>query len=675
NCLKEANSLSKALEVYDQAARIDSADSDLQLQYGHLYKKMRRLDDAFVAYQLAFKYDPSNKDAANELDHFGGPVDIFPLVKGKDKISTNIIWLDVSDFIQYAKCNVSLSGIQRVIANLVIYIKQTELKGYKIIPVIPDYNERKILTVSMDIFLKIISEFDKLNVDRGAIDGHINNILNNRFEVTPKKGDVLVIAGAFWIYPNYDAIIELRKTGMLLGLFIHDLIQVRMPEYVEKAAHDQFVIQLSDILDLADFVLANSEYVAEDVRTYIAQYKNYTLPVQAVVLPTELRGHIEGTLPKNLDILSVAQTEYVICVSTIEIRKNHTLLIKCWEKLREEFGEKTPNLVFVGKWGWEIENLKSYLFEKGYLGDWLFIFNGISDTEMEYLYKHSLFSVYPSFAEGFGLPIGESLVYGKPCIASNTTSMPEVGGDFVRYINPFDWQESYPVIRDIIANRNDLMQWQERIRRDFRPKTWKQFCNEFYQAVFLFAQNIQSGIPRPFCLLPEGEFILGGLHDILSMSRQNEKIITFRMARSEGWHPANHWGVWMRRRRATIEFSSECHENDIIEIFIRFHREANRDSDPITIINAGAESYAFRLSQHPNVLHLVGRVGPHGKVTIKILARGKFPSNDEFIGWSGIAYCRSKDANRLLKTYESIIPKGVSPESISFTTTLPIELI
>lgn len=131
----------------------------------------------------------------------------------------------------------------------------------------------------------------------------------------------------------------------------------------------------------------------------------------------------------------------------------------------------------------------------------------------------------------------------------------------------------------------------------------------------------------------------------------------------------------MRRRRATIEFSSECHENDIIEIFIRFHREANRDSDPITIINAGAESYAFRLSQHPNVLHLVGRVGPHGKVTIKILARGKFPSNDEFIGWSGIAYCRSKDANRLLKTYESIIPKGVSPESISFTTTLPIELI
>ena len=61
-----------------------------------------------------------------------------------------------------------------------------------------------------------------------------------------------------------------------------------------------------------------------------------------------------------------------------------------------------------------------------------------SDAELAFLYRNCRFTVFPSLYEGWGLPIGESLWFGKLCIASKTSSMPEVGGDLVDYVDPKD---------------------------------------------------------------------------------------------------------------------------------------------------------------------------------------------------------------------------------------------
>ena len=160
---------------------------------------------------------------------------------------------------------------------------------------------------------------------------------------------------------------------------------------------------------------------------------NFTLPIKPILLPTELRKSKKSGKFLNDNIRKMGNEEYVLCVATIEVRKNHMYQVRIWERLIKEFGEKVPKLVWVGKWGWQIDELRHHLAEQGCVGDWLFIFNDISDDELDFLYNHCLFTIYTSFAEGFGLPIGESLAYKKPCIASNTTSMPEVGGRFVRY--------------------------------------------------------------------------------------------------------------------------------------------------------------------------------------------------------------------------------------------------
>lgn len=673
NCLKEAGEFDAALDAYDEALAINKSDSDLHLQRGHLFKLMNRTSDSAAEYQISFNLDPTNENARGEVER-GGSIAMVSNSKKNTNVAAHTIWLDVTDFVVYVKHNNSLSGIQRVIANLALYLKRVDLDGYRVVPVIPEYDKYKIFSTSAVSFINLIEVFDNSSVDREDIDAALNLVYRNKVQVFPEKDDIFVVAGAFWIYPHYDNIMHLRQVGMRFGLFIHDLIQIRMPEYVARDATDNFNVQISDALDIADFVLANSEYVANDIIQFISEKKNYTLPVKAVVLPTELRSNEVSLRVNRRDILDISRTDYVISVSTIEIRKNHTLLIRTWEKLREEFGDNTPNLVLVGKWGWEIDEFRRYVEEKGYVGDWLFIFNGISDNDMEYLYKHSMFSVYPSFAEGFGLPIGESLVYGKPCIASNTTSMPEVGGDFVRYIDPFDWEASYPVIRQVVADRDDLRAWQERVEREFKPKTWHQFCSEFYDAVLDNGRKLKGTPPKANCLLPQAQFVLGGLHDILNMARRGDKVITFRSARQDWWHPANHWGAWSQQRRSKIQFISECVEGEELEIFLRLHRHSSRESDPVVIIDAGCGEFANLLSEHPTVFRFKGIVTGGGVVRIEILGRGKFPSNVEFIGWSGIAYCKSGNPELLAQTYNSIIPLGRAPSDVPFIPTTPVNL-
>ena len=59
-----------------------------------------------------------------------------------------------------------------------------------------------------------------------------------------------------------------------------------------------------------------------------------------------------------------------------------------------------------------------------------------TDRELEFLYRNCRFTIMASLYEGWGLPVGESLSYGKTAVISNTTSLPEVGGDLVEYCDP-----------------------------------------------------------------------------------------------------------------------------------------------------------------------------------------------------------------------------------------------
>src|SRR5262249_18632658 len=107
----------------------------------------------------------------------------------------------------------------------------------------------------------------------------------------------------------------------------------------------------------------------------------------------------------------------------------------------------------------------------------------IDDHQLDWLYRNCLFTVYPSFYEGWGLPVGESLWYGKCCVASNATSIPEIGGTLVDYHDPFDFEECYRLIRRSIVDIAYRTRREEEIRKTYQPTTWRACAESIYQVI------------------------------------------------------------------------------------------------------------------------------------------------------------------------------------------------
>jgi glycosyltransferase involved in cell wall biosynthesis len=163
----------------------------------------------------------------------------------------------------------------------------------------------------------------------------------------------------------------------------------------------------------------------------------------------------------------------VLFVSTIEVRKNHRLLVRVWRRLLEQHGEDVvPALIFAGQIGWLVDDLLADLAASDYLSGKIVVLPGLSDAQLRQAYRSSLFTVFPSLCEGWGLPIAESLAHGKFCVASDRTSIPEVGGDLIDYFDPSDDDDAVAKIERPLLDPGYLTAREARVRAEYRPRTW-----------------------------------------------------------------------------------------------------------------------------------------------------------------------------------------------------------
>ena len=177
-------------------------------------------------------------------------------------------------------------------------------------------------------------------------------------------------------------------------------------------------------------------------------------------------------------------TRFALFVSTIEVRKNHLQAFRVWSRLlREMPHDKVPTLVFAGNPGWMVADLMKAIENTNYLNGKLMIVQGPDDATLCAMYQACLFTLFPSFYEGFGLPVSDSLSFGKVCVSSNKTSMPEVGGDYCLYVDPDNNIDAYNVIRQIIEDKARLELLEQRIKNDYRPIDWTTTAQAILTAV------------------------------------------------------------------------------------------------------------------------------------------------------------------------------------------------
>ncbi|MEO0967756.1 MAG: glycosyltransferase family 1 protein [Cyanobacteria bacterium J06639_18] len=126
--------------------------------------------------------------------------------------------------------------------------------------------------------------------------------------------------------------------------------------------------------------------------------------------------------------------EFLLCVGTLEPRKNLRTTLRAYRRYVDNYSDSKP-LVLAGGQGWLEDDLNEFIENLG-LSDRVHQLGYIDDSVLRWLYKNCWAFSYPSMYEGFGLPVLEAMSLGAPVITSNTTSLPEVGGDAVLYVNP-----------------------------------------------------------------------------------------------------------------------------------------------------------------------------------------------------------------------------------------------
>ncbi len=257
----------------------------------------------------------------------------------------------------------------------------------------------------------------------------------------------------------------LRRSQQRPLYFVHDLIPVTHPEYCrpgEDAHHHQ---RMALVLRTAAGVVVNSHDTRVALQGF-AQAHGLPQPptVVAPLAPAPLVCGSNATPP--------LAGPYFLALGTIEPRKNHLLLLNVWRELVQRLGAAAPTLVIVGQRGWECEQVADMLDRCVALRGHVKEIPRCTDAELAHWLRHARALLFPSFAEGYGMPLVEALSLGTPVVASTLGVFREVAGHVPDVLSPIDGEGWLQAVLDYTAPDSTRRPAQLQRMASFNLPTW-----------------------------------------------------------------------------------------------------------------------------------------------------------------------------------------------------------
>lgn len=290
-------------------------------------------------------------------------------------------------------------------------------------------------------------------------------------ESGPVCGDVMVTVGLDWDQPYSHEFYTLRKKrGIKIISCCHDVIPMLYPQYCVGDVARHFKEYFTRLIWGSAAVLCFSEQSKRDLSNFCESIGAPERPLRVVRLGDSVPNK-NGEISDGVKDIGAAP--FILFVSTIERRKNHEILYRAYHHLcATGHAHKLPKMVFVGMPGWGVDDLLKDI-EKDPLTQGLILqLNHVSDAELNYLYETATFCVYPSLYEGWGLPVAEALVYGKAILSSNRGSLPEVGGNLVKYLLPWDTYAWADALLDWIEHPAKVKELEKNARQKYIRRDW-----------------------------------------------------------------------------------------------------------------------------------------------------------------------------------------------------------
>jgi glycosyltransferase involved in cell wall biosynthesis len=290
------------------------------------------------------------------------------------------------------------------------------------------------------------------------------------------KADTILFLCAPAILRKYSFLASLKKKySVKFAMLVHDLMPLTLKKELTTSSglKNETGFFMKKSLNIIDKYLVATNALKNELH---AHFQTFGKNVEISVIKFGFGGKNITEVPPMVD------GKFILTVSTIEVRKNHITLVKAWHQLLKSNGLNSHKLVIVGKWGWKVEPLKRYLKENKELCEHVAILSNIDDNNLASLYKNCSFTVFPSIAEGYGLPVVESIYHGKVCIASNTPVMREVGGKYCDYFNTLDDIDLKNKLNYYINNPEILKETNDAVQ-NAQITSWRDATKHLFQVI------------------------------------------------------------------------------------------------------------------------------------------------------------------------------------------------
>lgn len=285
------------------------------------------------------------------------------------------------------------------------------------------------------------------------------------------SGDTYISMGLDWDQKDFAKLYLLKKRrNIKVVLFCYDVIPAKLPHLCVGDVAARFALYFSNVAWCADKILCISECSRNDLQALLAELGAPQTPMEVVRLGCDLPKEPVKVLSK--EVREVLERPYFLFVSTIERRKNHEVLYRAYTRLVDRGVKNLPLLVFVGMPGWGVSELLKDIELDPRTKNLVKILNNVQDSDLTNLYKGALMTLYPSLYEGWGLPVAESLAFGKFCLAAGSASIPEVGGEFVEYLDPWDVEAWASRIQWYVEHPLEVRLKEQKINDDYIVTSW-----------------------------------------------------------------------------------------------------------------------------------------------------------------------------------------------------------
>jgi glycosyltransferase involved in cell wall biosynthesis len=283
--------------------------------------------------------------------------------------------------------------------------------------------------------------------------------------------DVYVSLGLDWDQKSMSFISEQKAAKGFSAVFCcYDIIPVNFPHLCVGDVASKFARYFADLAWCSDEIVCISECSKRDLLELLAELGT-PIP-EATVFKLGSQIAIPDGRKVTEETKKAAGDRFVLFVSTIERRKNHETLYRAYTRLVDQGETDLPKLVFVGMPGWGVADFLADLRFDPRVHGLIEVLGNVSDADLAWLYQNALFTVFPSLYEGWGLAVAESLAAGKFCLASDRGSIPEVGGDLVEYLDPWDVPLWAARLKWYFDNPAALKNAEDKIRREYQSPTW-----------------------------------------------------------------------------------------------------------------------------------------------------------------------------------------------------------